>query len=49
LDYVRHAWRAAATVRGWADGNETTPAFDIIGTIIVDFDQARLRAALGMK
>jgi len=34
---------------GWANGNETTPTFDINGTIIVDFDQARLRAALGMK
>ena len=40
---------AAAKVRGWANGNETTPTFDINGTIIVDFDQARLRAALGMK
>ena len=40
---------AAAKVRGWANGNETTPTFDIQGTIIVDFDQARLRAALGMK
>jgi glutaredoxin len=40
---------AAARVRGWANGNETTPTFDINGTIIVDFDQARLRAALGMK
>jgi glutaredoxin len=39
---------AAAKVRGWANGNETTPTFDIQGTIIVDFDQARLRAALGM-
>jgi len=40
---------AAAKVRGWANGNETTPTFDINGTIIVDFDQARVRAALGMK
>ena len=40
---------AAARVRGWANGNETTPTFDINGTIIVDFDQARLRAALGVK
>jgi glutaredoxin len=40
---------AAARVRGWANGNETTPTFDLNGTIIVDFDQVRLRAALGMK
>ena len=29
--------------------NETTPTFDINGTMIVDFDQVRLRAALGAK
>jgi len=40
---------AAARVRGWANGNETTPTFDIQGTIIVDFDPARLREALGVK
>ncbi len=40
---------AAAKVRGWANGNETTPTFDIKGTIVVDYDQVRLRAALGMK
>jgi glutaredoxin len=40
---------AAARVRGWANGNETTPTFDISGTIIVDFDRVRLRAALGVK
>ena len=34
---------------GRANGNETTPTFDVNGTIIVDFDQARLREALGMK
>jgi glutaredoxin len=40
---------AAAKVRGWANGNETTPTFDINGTIIVDFDLARLKETLGMK
>ena len=40
---------AAARVRGWANGNETTPTFDIQGTIVVDFDAARLREALGVK
>jgi hypothetical protein len=29
--------------------NESTPTFDINGTIIVYFDQARLREALGVK
>jgi glutaredoxin len=39
---------AAAKVRGWANGNETTPTFDIKGTIIVTFDQAKLSKALGL-
>ena len=39
---------AAAKVRGWANGNETTPTFDVKGTIIVSFDQARLSKALGL-
>ena len=39
---------AAARVRGWANGNETTPTFDIKGTIIVDFDKAKVDKALGL-
>ena len=39
---------AAARVRGWAAGFETTPTFDVRGTIIVDFDKARLDVALGL-
>ena len=39
---------AAERVRGWADGNETTPTFDVKGTIIVDFDQAKLAQELGI-
>lgn len=39
---------AAARVRGWANGNETTPTFDIKGTIIVDFDKAKVDRALGL-
>jgi glutaredoxin len=39
---------AAQLVRGWANGNETTPTFNIKGTIVVDFDPAKLdRALLG--
>lgn len=40
---------AAARVRQWANGNETTPTFDIKGTIIVDFDQSKLEQVLGLK
>jgi len=39
---------AAAKVRGWANGNETTPTFDIRGTIIVDFQVEQVKKALGM-
>jgi glutaredoxin len=39
---------AAARVRGWANGNESTPTFDIKGTIIVDFDKAKVDKALGL-
>jgi len=39
---------AAERVRGWANGNETTPTFDIKGTIIVDFDRDRLAQVLGV-
>ena len=40
---------AAARVRGWADGNETTPIINIHGQIIVTYDQAKVEKALGMK
>lgn len=39
---------AAQQVRQWAGGNETTPTFNIKGTIVVDFDQAKLDKALGI-
>ena len=38
---------AAQRVRGWANGNETTPTFDIRGTVVVDYNQARLDEILG--
>lgn len=40
---------AAAQVRKWANGNETTPTFDINGTIVVDFDENKLRKALNLR
>jgi glutaredoxin len=39
---------AAARVRGWANGNETTPTFNIKGRIIVDYDLVKLEDALGI-
>jgi glutaredoxin len=40
---------AAQRVRGWANGNETTPTFNVKGTIIVNYDQAKLNKALGIS
>ncbi len=37
---------AAEQVKKWANGNRTTPTFDIDGEIIVEFNEARLRDAL---
>jgi glutaredoxin len=37
---------ASAQIRKWADGNMVTPVFDIDGTIVLDFDVARLREVL---
>jgi glutaredoxin len=39
---------AAQKVRGWANGNETTPTINIKGTIIVNFDEGKVKRALGM-
>lgn len=39
---------AAAKVRGWARGFETTPTFDIKGQIIVDWQPDRVAQALGL-
>lgn len=39
---------AAAKVRGWAHGFETTPTFDIKGQIIVDWKPDEVAKALGL-
>jgi hypothetical protein len=36
-------------VRGWANGNETTPTFNIRGQIIVDYDERKLAKTLGIQ
>lgn len=44
--------QAAQRVRQWAGGNETTPTFDVNGTIVVDFtqaSQAQLAQLLGIS
>lgn len=40
--------QAAARVRAWANGNETTPTFNIRGKILVGFDERKLDEALGL-
>jgi glutaredoxin len=40
---------AASLVRSLANGNETTPTFNINGTVVVDFDKDRLDEVLGVK
>ena len=40
---------AAGRVRGYANGNETTPCFDIKGTIILNFDLPKVEKALGLS
>ena len=40
---------AAQQVKRWANGSQTTPTFDIDGTIVVDFDLARLQEVLGIQ
>ncbi len=37
---------AAAQVKKWANGNLTTPTFDIDGVIIVDFNEEKLKQTL---
>jgi len=39
---------AAQKVRGWANGNETTPTINIKGTVIVNFNEDKVKQALGM-
>jgi glutaredoxin len=41
--------RARAQVRAWANGNETTPTFDIDGTILVDFKPDLLAEVLKVR
>jgi len=40
---------AAARVRGWANGNETTPTFNIRGKVLIEFNEQKMDEALGIK
>jgi glutaredoxin len=39
---------AAARVRNWADGNETTPVFEIGDSIVINFNRSRLDSLLNL-
>jgi glutaredoxin len=45
---ITHDRAAAARVRGWANGSETTPTFKIRGRVIVDYRLDEIKAALGL-
>jgi glutaredoxin len=53
IDYVEiditRDREAAARVRGWADGSETTPTFKVRGKVLVTFDPVKMDQALGIK
>jgi glutaredoxin len=40
---------AAQRMRGWTGGKQITPTFNFRGTIVIDFDKARLAEVLGIK
>ena len=40
---------AAAQVRGWTGGHETTPVFDVKGSIVINFDVEKLNKLLGIQ
>jgi len=40
---------AAARVREWNRGNETTPTFKILGQVLVEFEEDKIARALGIK
>jgi glutaredoxin len=45
VDITRNP-KAAKQVRAWANGNQTTPTFEIDGTIVVDFNVEKLKEVL---
>jgi glutaredoxin len=46
---INYDKEAAQRVRGWANGNQTTPTVEIDGTVIVGYDEARLNEVLGRR
>jgi len=45
VDVTRNR-QAAEQVRSWTGGSLTTPTFDIDGTIVIDYDKAKLAEML---
>ena len=46
---ISRDWAASARVRAWAAGVEETPTLKIHGQVMVNFDQAKVEAALANK
>jgi glutaredoxin len=46
---ITKTFGAAQQVMDWADGNRTTPTFDVAGVIVVGWDEVALKDALKAK
>jgi glutaredoxin len=46
---INYDKEAAKRVREWANGNQTTPTFEINGAVVVGYDEIRLNEILGRK
>jgi glutaredoxin len=46
---INYDKEAAKRVREWADGNQTTPTFEIDGNVIVGYDEAKLNEVFSRK
>ena len=46
---INYDKEAARRVREWANGNQTTPTFEIDGTVIVSYDEEKLNEVFGRK
>ncbi len=46
---INYDKEAARRVRSWANGNQTTPTFEIDGTVIVSYDEEKLNEVFSRK
>ena len=46
---IDHSSTAERQVREWADGNRTTPTIDVNGSVVVGFNEKRLKDLLKVQ